>query len=146
MRALFGVAMLIWLFGCASPPASTEAPIAAAPAVGDPVRMETRAFMDYITERTARRLVETCQSAANQTACIEDNLIVAFDETGNARRGCFESAIDVDPYKCVMLGAFNYSMARSAHLEDADHLDWSHPEAQLDRVMDGLADRSAAPA
>lgn len=141
MRAIVAVVSLMVLVGCAAPQAKTQG----ARAPDGPIALSTRDFLDYVTEKTADRLVDICGAAdtVQQATCFKENVLAGFDETGGARSGCFAENLDRDEYKCVMIGAFADSMARSAKLDVVGPVDWADPTEHFKRVLKEIANKAA---
>ena len=107
-------------------------------------RLLDEQFFDRLKDDTLSRLMAACADVASvpsRSQCVNDAILVGFDETGEARRQCAGSE---ERIVCYMFGSYGYNLARRQQPDLSEGYDWQDPLELLKSTMDAIRDRSIA--
>jgi hypothetical protein len=107
-------------------------------------RLLDEQFFDRLKHDTLSRLMAACADVASvlsRSQCVNDAILVGFDETGEARRQCADAE---ERIVCYMFGSYGYNLARRQQPDLSADYDWQDPLESLKGTMDAIRDQSLA--
>lgn len=107
-------------------------------------RLLDEQFFDRLKHDTLSRLMAVCADVASvpsRSQCVNDAILVGFDETGEARRQCADAE---ERIVCYMFGSYGYNLARRQQPDLSADYDWQDPLESLKGTMDAIRDQSIA--